>query len=418
MALQPGVGPVGVRHAPQGASRVGWQPQWLHHGRAPAGTDLVRAWRRFVLDHPAASIHFLPDIALLRGQNTHEPVVYAHWRDGGELAALAILPTRTLKLSIIPGVCTELPGRRLMDNALITDGAGDASDAFAHDACTLMDSPGMDCLILTDVDVESPLRNAFKRVAKQGHLLFRELAAASPYWWIRFPERAEDYWAQFSKKSRYNFRYRAKHLDHSVRSVRSAGEVEDYARRVDELIGRTWQHRRLGYRLEIPQKVELWRAMADLGAFRSYLLQQGDRTIAFATGFQWKGRFTYEETGYDPEFAAKSPGQVLLYRVVEDLIARDTPRLLDFGYGDNEYKRIYANHQTLSGPLVVVRNAVVPCMTVRAAQLRSAVGRTTRTVLTRAGVMSLIRHLHRGHLRLGKQRPTEAATPAADGQPT
>lgn len=368
--------------------------------------------------HPSASIHMLPDIALLRGQNTAEPVVYAHWCADGDLAAVAILPTRSLKLSIFPGAQTELPGRRLIDNTLISDGTEDALDAFAHDACELMNSPGMDCLILTDVDTESPLRGAFSRVAKQWHLLYRELAAPSPYWWIRFPGKPEEYWSQFSKKSRYNFRYRAKHLEHTVRCVRDADEVEDYARRVDDLISRTWQYKRLGYRLDIPQKVELWRAMAKLGALRSYLLQQGDRTIAFATGFQWKGQFTYEETGYDPELAAKSPGQVLLYRVIEDLIARETPKVLDFGYGDNEYKRIYANHQTTSGPLVVVRNAVVPCAAVRAAQLRSATGRAARTLLAKAGVMSLIRHLHRGHVQLGKNKPTSDSAPAAETQPT
>lgn len=366
------------------------------------------------MEHPTASIYFMPDIALLPGQNVHEPVVYAHWHDSGRLRGLAILPTRSLKLSIVPRISTSLSGRRLLENTLLTDGTGDLDNQFAASVCTLLDAPGMDCLILPDADVESPLRPALAHVTKERHLLYRELATPEPHRWIRFPRRPEDYWSQFSKKTRYNFRYRAKHLEHTVRRIQAPEEIGEFVTLVNDLINRTWQHRRLGLKIDPAQKLELWREIAKLGAFRSYLLTQGNRAIAFAMGVQWKGHFTYEDTGYDPEFAGKSPGQVLLYRVIEDLIAENTPELLDFGYGENEYKRIYANYETLSGPIVIVRNAILPCMAVRASQLRSAVGRAARAMLARAGAMSLIRHLHRGHTRLGRTGSPEAPVTAED----
>ncbi len=385
-----------------------WKPHWLHCGHASAVADPVEAWRRFVVEHPSASVYFMPDIALLPGQNVCEPVVYAHWQDGGKLTGLAILPTRSLRLTIVPGAHTSLPGRRLLENEPLTDGTDDLLNEFAASACTILDAPGMDCLILPDAEAESPLRPALARIAREKHLLFRELATPAPHRWIRFPDRPEEYWSQFSKKTRYNFRYRAKHLEHTVRRIEAPEEIEEFVKLIDGLISRTWQHHRLGLKIDIGQKLELWREIAKLGAFRSYLLMQGDRAIAFAMGVQWKGRFTYEDTGYDQEFAAKSPGQVLLYRVIEDLIAQDTPRLLDFGYGENEYKRIYSNHETLSGPVVIVRNAMFPCMAVRASQLRSATGRAARAMLARTGAMSLVRHLHRGHVRIGRTRSPEA----------
>lgn len=416
MTVGPGLGTLGARNLPQAEEGVGrWRPQWLHCGPAPKGGDLLSEWRRFVVEHPTASIYFMPDIALLPGQNVHEPVVYAHWHDSGRLRALAILPTRSVKLSIAPRVSTSLAGRRLLENTLLVDGTGDLDNQFAASVCTLLDAPGMDCLILPDADVASPLRPALWKVTREKHLLYRELAAPEPHRWIRFPQRPEDYWAQFSKKTRYNFRYRAKHLEHTVRRIQSPQEIEEFVKLVDELIDRTWQHRRLGLKIDPAQKLELWREIARLGAFRSYLLMQGNRAIAFAMGVQWKRHFTYEDTGYDPEFAVKSPGQVLLYRVIEDLIAENTPEMLDFGYGENEYKRIYSNHETLSGPIMIVRNALLPCMAVRASQLRSAVGRAARVALSRAGAMSLLRHLHRGHTRLGKTGSSEA--PASSAPP-
>lgn len=418
MTVGVGLGAAEVRYRPQAAESVGqWRPQWLHCGRAPVGIDLLSEWRRFVMEHPTASVYFMPDIALLPGQNVHEPVVYAHWHDSGRLRALAILPTRSVQLSIVPRVSSWLSGRRLLENMLLTDGTGDLDHQFATSMCTLLDAPGLDCLILPDADVASPLRPALAQITRQKHLLYRELAAPAPHRWIRFPQRAEDYWSQFSKKTRYNFRYRAKHLDHTVRRTQSPDEIQDFVTLVNDLINRTWQHRRLGLKIDPAQKLELWREIAKLGAFRSYLLMQGNRAIAFAMGVQWKGHFTYEDTGYDPEFATKSPGQVLLYRVIEDLIADNTPELLDFGYGENEYKRIYANHETLSGPIVIVRNAILPCMAVRASQLRSAVGRSARAMLATAGAMSVIRHLHRGHTRLGKAGSSESSAPPASATP-
>ena len=44
----------------------------------------------------------------------------------------------------------------------------------------------------------------------------------------------------------------------------------------------------------------------------------------------------------------------LRLRMIEDMIARDTPWLMDFGFGDGEYKRRFCTRQTLSAGVLLL----------------------------------------------------------------
>jgi CelD/BcsL family acetyltransferase involved in cellulose biosynthesis len=85
---------------------------------------------------------------------------------------------------------------------------------------------------------------------------------------------------------------------------------------------------------------------------------------------QWKGCFITEETGYDQGYASHSPGRVLYYRVIQDLVERNSPRLMSMGFGDAEYKEIWANKQSLSGPVMLVRRSMRPMLAMRFEQCR------------------------------------------------
>ena len=71
----------------------------------------------------------------------------------------------------------------------------------------------------------------------------------------------------------------------------------------------------------------------------SITLLRGGRYRMFDDGAV--GRYAYDETAYDSQYAASSPGSILTYAAIEDLFRADTPRLLDFGFGDGAYKRTF-----------------------------------------------------------------------------
>ena len=118
--------------------------------------------------------------------------------------------------------------------------------------------------------------------------------------------------------------------------------------------------------------------MAARGAFRSYLLEHQGRPTAFVIGTQVNGCYNYEQLAYDPAYAAHSPGTVLLFRLLEDLIARDPPRVLDFGDGEAEYKRLFANAESRSGPVILARRGLGVGLAMRAEHLSVTLGRWGR----------------------------------------
>jgi CelD/BcsL family acetyltransferase involved in cellulose biosynthesis len=125
------------------------------------------------------------------------------------------------------------------------------------------------------------------------------------------------------------------------------------------------------------------------------VLHHQDQPVAFVYGWQWNGRFEYEEIGYDPALAERAPGRVLLYRVLEDLIADRTPDLLDFGCGDAEYKRSFGTEESTSGPMVIASNSVKAQLWSGFHQTRAVVDRSMRELLQRAGLYEQARRLYR-----------------------
>ena len=126
--------------------------------------------------------------------------------------------------------------------------------------------------------------------------------------------------------------------------VSEPDQVETFLAGVDRVYNRSWQGLTYGKQTRNDRAdVERLRAVAALGHLRSYLLTEDGEAIAFVVGFQYRGRYTYEETGFDPARSAVSPGSVLTHGVVEDLFRHDTPVELDFGFGDGAYKRTFGN---------------------------------------------------------------------------
>jgi CelD/BcsL family acetyltransferase involved in cellulose biosynthesis len=128
---------------------------------------------------------------------------------------------------------------------------------------------------------------------------------------------------------------------------------------------------------------------------RCYLLEQNGEPIAFVLGIQWNGDFVYEELGYDPVFAAQSPGTVLLFHIVNDLIARNTPVRLNFGFGDAEYKRLFGNSQMTSASSLILRQSIRPALVIALNRAWGATRRYAKSVVSALGMKSTLKKVLR-----------------------
>jgi GNAT acetyltransferase-like protein len=106
---------------------------------------------------------------------------------------------------------------------------------------------------------------------------------------------------------------------------------------------KTYQHRLLG--LGLPDtaafRAEL-REHAERGTLRGYLLFDRREPIAFGYGAGLGQCLRFVFTGYDPAFAARSPGVVLVHEMVRSVADEGRFTVIDFGAGEAQYKRLFA----------------------------------------------------------------------------
>src|SRR5690606_38988947 len=112
----------------------------------------------------------------------------------------------------------------------------------------------------------------------------------------------------------YNFRRAEKKLGElELERITEAAQILEFLEQARSVSERSWQARQLGLRItNDPAEYASFAFLAEQRALRSYLLKRERRPIAFVVGTQFRGRFIYEEVGFDREFAALSPGNVLL----------------------------------------------------------------------------------------------------------
>jgi CelD/BcsL family acetyltransferase involved in cellulose biosynthesis len=112
---------------------------------------------------------------------------------------------------------------------------------------------------------------------------------------------------------------------------------------------KTYQHRLLG--LGLPGtatfRAEL-REHAERGTLRGYLLFDRREPIAFGYGAGLGQCLRFVFTGYDPAFAARSPGVVLVHEMVRSVADEGHFTVIDFGTGKAQYKRLFATTFRLS----------------------------------------------------------------------
>jgi CelD/BcsL family acetyltransferase involved in cellulose biosynthesis len=82
--------------------------------------------------------------------------------------------------------------------------------------------------------------------------------------------------------------------------------------------------------------------LAARGWLRLYRLHVGGAAIAAVYGIEVGRRFFYYQSGYDPEWSARSPGLVLVGRTIEDAYARGLADY-DFLRGTEPYKLEWAS---------------------------------------------------------------------------
>jgi hypothetical protein len=139
----------------------------------------------------------------------------------------------------------------------------------------------------------------------------------------------------------------------ALRMVRGAAGLDDAIAAFEAVYARSWKPAE-----PYPNfNAALMRACATDGSLRLALLERAGHAIAAQLWAVRGGTATVLKLAYDEAEKAGSPGTVLTGLAIQDLMAHDRVTRLDFGRGDDTYKRDWSNTRRQRVGLVIAN----PC---------------------------------------------------------
>jgi hypothetical protein len=164
--------------------------------------------------------------------------------------------------------------------------------------------------------------------------------------YLTLPASFDEFLLGLSGRRRREFRRHARVLVRDFpgrvrfESVRSERDVEDFARKADEISQKTYKYAiGVGFVNDLEMR-EMLRAAAQKAALRASLMYVGDRPIAFAAGIRSNKTLYGTSTGYDPGFNKYRPGlQCMMHLIEESFEPNSGLSRFDAGCGDSSYKR-------------------------------------------------------------------------------
>ena len=228
-----------------------------------------------------------------------------------------------------------------------------------------------DAIELQRIEVGSPLHAAV--VERAPSALRQRFAAVAPHHVMDLPGSSEELLPALSKSVRDNLKRYSRKLarDYGDRlEVRRYERPEDLERVIADLetVAATTYQRGLGAGFTASHDGPLTRIGLEGGWFRAWILYLDGVPCAFEIGHMSGDNLIISAKGFDPEYGRLHVGKVLQLALLEDLCDDPSVAVLDFGFGDAEYKQKLATRTWEDTDVLVFGR------TFRA--LRAAAGRT------------------------------------------
>jgi CelD/BcsL family acetyltransferase involved in cellulose biosynthesis len=238
------------------------------------------------------------------------------------------LPTLTVVYGGFLGPDAAAEGPRLLDAVL---GALSRREA--------------DAVYLPNLRVDTPLfAAAMSRPSARGR---QRSWSPKVHWRLALPGSLEEFIQSRPSKSRGRIRRYPKRLleefdgRYRIEIFRDVADLDRLVADVEEVAKLTYQ-RGLGIRFaEDRLMLSLTAKGMEEGWFRGYVLYVDEKPRAYWLGFGYRGVFRTGLTGYDPAFAEYNVGTFLLMRMIDDLARDDDFHVIDYGFGDAEYKHTF-----------------------------------------------------------------------------
>jgi hypothetical protein len=127
-----------------------------------------------------------------------------------------------------------------------------------------------------------------------------------------------------------------------IRRFSEPADLDEALPLLEEIAKKTYQRGlHVGFE-DTPETRRRLTFFAQSGWLRIHVLLLADKPCAFSIGTLYRGSFSSDEVGFDPQFSFYSPGKVLLFAMVEEFSDSGVEEI-DFGSGEAEYKARFGN---------------------------------------------------------------------------
>lgn len=184
------------------------------------------------------------------------------------------------------------------------------------------------------------------------------------HWIIRIPSTLEEYHASFTKKRKRRFRSARNRLQKmgdghlEIQHFTSPEKLDIFIQTASEIAHKTYKDK-----LNVAFKDDtLTRALlhyyAEQGYLKAYLLFVGQKPCAFLYAIAYGKTLFPGSIGYDPAYSNGSPGAYMFEKSFEDAIEMTCIDVIDFGFGDADYKLFFCNDRSMESSIYLFAPSV------------------------------------------------------------
>ncbi len=266
-----------------------------------------------------------------------------------------------------------------------------------------LDRGDADVLLFRHLRVDHPLYRASTNGV--GFLSRQHLMRRTICWERTLPGTYAEFLSSLSKSTRTGVTRYMKKLERDydgrlrLRTFRDADELDDYFKHAEVVASMSYQ-RGLGAGVRDNERQRTRAALsAKNGWFRAYMLYVDDAPVAFCGGEGFRERFRYGIPGYDPDYADYRVGNYVIMKMVEDLCSDSELSVLDFGFGDAEYKRRFGDRSWYEQDVLVYGRRLRPAFVNVVRTSFFGANSAAMALGRRAGIFSRIKNSWRSRLR-------------------
>lgn len=178
---------------------------------------------------------------------------------------------------------------------------------------------------------------------------------------LELPASYDSYLGSFKSKTRTNLKKKIRLIEAASGPLRldrvdRPEQTEAFLQASESVIRHAWQRKLVNRHVFQPvQRPEAAHQLAGLGLLRSYILWAGATPVGLVLGYQYEGMYHFAETAFMSELGRYSPGLILIFKMIEDLINHKAPQKIVFGIGDAQYKQQFGNLRERDATIILVR---------------------------------------------------------------